>query len=118
MVAVWDIATESPLLSKRVGKSCILYPYHSFHAHIGVVSGMTDVRVLESQHTSCLKRNTTVVGPCTCIVLLALARNWNVLAPIKGVINPLAPNVYCNWGTEGFWENQIPTKVISQEHAT
>jgi len=73
MVAVWDIATESPLLSKRVGKSCILYPYHSFQAHIGVVSGMTDVRDLESQHTYCLKRSTTVVGKCTCIVLLAFA---------------------------------------------
>jgi len=60
MVAVWDIATESPLLSKRVGKSCILYPYHSFQAHIGVVSGMTGVRDLESQHTSCLKRSTAV----------------------------------------------------------
>jgi len=61
MVAVWDIATESPLLSKRVGKSCILYPYHSFQAHIGVVSGMTGVRDLASQHTSCLKRSTAVL---------------------------------------------------------
>jgi len=75
MVAVWDIATESPLLSKRVGKSCILYPYHSFQAHIGVVSGMTDVIDLESQHNSCLKRSAAVVGPCTRIVLLAFAQN-------------------------------------------
>ena len=60
MVAVWDIATESPLLSKRVGKSRILYPYHSFQAHIGVVSGMTGVRDLESQYITCLKRSTVV----------------------------------------------------------
>jgi hypothetical protein len=46
MVAVWDISTESPLLSKRTGKSCTVYPYHSFQAHIGVVSGMLSVRDL------------------------------------------------------------------------
>jgi hypothetical protein len=40
MVAVWDISTESPLLSRRMGKSYIMYPYHTFQAHIGVVSGM------------------------------------------------------------------------------
>jgi len=44
MVAVWDISNESPLLSKRTGKSCIVYPYHSFQAHIGVVSGMISVK--------------------------------------------------------------------------
>lgn len=44
MVAVWDISTESPLLSKRTGKSYIIYPYHCFQAHIGVVSGMLSVR--------------------------------------------------------------------------
>ncbi|PNF19015.1 hypothetical protein B7P43_G12399 [Cryptotermes secundus] len=40
MVAVWDISTESPLLSKRTGKSYIIYPYHCFQAHIGVVSAI------------------------------------------------------------------------------
>jgi len=75
MVAVWDIATESPLLRKRVGKSCIVYPYHSFQAHIGVVSGKTGVRDLESQHSSSFKRSTAVVGPCTRKVLLAFAQN-------------------------------------------
>ncbi|XP_021918407.1 uncharacterized protein LOC110829207 isoform X4 [Zootermopsis nevadensis] len=40
MVAVWDMSTESPLLIKRTGKSCTMYPYHSFQAHIGVVSAI------------------------------------------------------------------------------
>ncbi|KAJ4444801.1 hypothetical protein ANN_06598 [Periplaneta americana] len=44
MVALWDLASESPLLCKKTGKSYTMYPYHCFQAHIGVVSDMIDLK--------------------------------------------------------------------------